>query len=227
MIKVKWLYSELPIPLSELSKLMKDHQYTEGAGSGFLISTSTSTSLIGKYIEKTIQKSIIEDPFGSTSEIESINYYTCRFNWSSDSNYMFISEPPRSLRKFSNRLHSITNLGLVLSEVNVYPDRWLEIIEESADIVKVIKISSYGIRISHNSTAKVSVTGTQDVRTDHSKLIADKRYKVDSISFEAQFESLLVKGELTKSGSCKLKSSNAGFILEKLRHSLERASVNN
>lgn len=227
MIKAKWLYSELPVPLCQLSKLMKEHQYTESSGTGFLLSTSSASKLAGKYIEKIVQKTLVEDPFGGVSEIESISYYTCQFNWSSESNYMYISEPPRSLRKFSNKLHCLTGLGLVLSEVNVAPERWLGLIEDCADSIRILQISSYGIRTSQSSAAKILVAGTKDVREAFSSMVADKRYLVDSIKFEAEFESLVVKGELTKSGVCRLKSPNMSFILDKLRNSLEKSTVHN
>ncbi|MGI2159757.1 hypothetical protein [Shewanella baltica] len=227
MIKAKWLYSELPIPLGELSKLMKEHQYTESSGSGFLLTASTSTKLVGKYIEKVILKNVVEDPFGGISEVESINYYTCHFNWSAESSFMYISEPPRSLRKFSNKLHGLTGLGLVLSELNVAPERWLGLIEEEADNLRILQISSYGIRTSLNSTAKITVSGTADVREAFAELVSDKRYLTDSIKFEAEFEGMTVKGELTKSGVCKLNSPNLNFILEKLRSSLEKSTVHN
>ena len=227
MMKAKWLYSKLPISLGELSQLMKKHQYSENFGSGFLLSTSTPTKLVGKYIEKVILKNVVEDPFGEISEVESISYYTCQFNWSSESSFMYISEPPRSLRKFSNKLHSLTGLGLVLSELNVAPDRWLGLIEEEADKVKILQISAYGIRTSLNSTAKVSVSGTADVREAFAELISNKNYLTDSIKFEAEFEGMTVKGELTKSGICRLVSPNLRFILEKLRVSLEKSTVHN
>lgn len=225
MKKAKWLYFELPISLCELSKLMKENQYTESLGSGFLLSTSTHSKLVGKYIEKVIQKTVVEDPFGGISEVESTNYYTCQFNWSAESNFMYISEPPRSLRKFSNKLHSLTGLGLVLSELNVAPERWLGLIEKEADKVSILQISAYGIRTSQSSTAKIAVTGTDDIRAAFADLVSDKRYLTDSIKFEAVFQGMTVKGELTKAGVCRLKSPNLSFILEKLRDSLEKSTV--
>ncbi|WP_412537190.1 hypothetical protein [Marinobacter sp. MIT932201] len=224
MIKAKWLYSELPISLAQLSNAMKDHQYTESSGFGFLLTNSSPSKLVGKYIEKLVRKTLVEDPFGHTSEIEVISYYVCQFNWSSKSNYMYISEPPRSLRKFSSKLHDLTGLGLVLSEVNVAPDQWIELIESNADYLKILKISSYGIRVSQNSTAKISVAGGSDVRDEFSELVSSRRYLVDSVKFEAGFSNLIVNGELTKTGVCRLKSANAGFILEKLRDALESSS---
>lgn len=225
MIKAKWLYSELPVTLRQLAKLMKGHQYTDSSGSGFLLSTSTETKLIGKYIEKIVQKTIVEDPFGNTSEIESPSYYTCHFNWCSESKYMYVLDPPRSLRKFINKVHSLTGLGLIISELNVSPKLWLELIEREADLVRIFQMSTYGIRVSDDATAKIVVTGKADVKATFLELVSDKRYLVDGVKFDADFDGLLIKGELTKSGACRLKSANGNFILEKLRAALAQSDV--
>lgn len=224
MIKAKWLYSELPLTLIELARLMKEQQYSEEIGLGFLLSVSTASKLSGKYIEKQIQRSVVEDPFGEIMETESVSYYTCQFNWSSNSKYMYITNPPRSLRKFLNKLHDMTGLGLVLSEVNVVPERWVSYLERSSDSLKVTQLSSYGIRVSQGATAKITVNGIKDIRDDFTTIISDKRYLIDSIKFKAEFGSLELLCELTRLGVCRLRSGNVNFVLDKLREALERAS---
>lgn len=221
MIKAKWLYSELPLNLIELSQLMKEQQYSEETGLGFLLSVSNSSKLSGKYVEKIVQKTVVEDPFGEVSEVESISYYTCQFNWCAKSNYMYITNPPRSLRKFLNKLHSMTGLGFVLSEVCVAPERWVNSLEISSNYLNITQLSSYGIRLSQFTTAKVSVTGSKDIRADFASIVSNKRYSVDSVKFKAEFDNLEVIGELTKLGACKLKSANVNLVLDKLREALE------
>lgn len=225
MIKAKWLYSELPISINQLARLMKGHQYNESTGSGFLLSTSYSNRLIGKYIEKVVQISVIEDPFGVTSEVESISYYTCNFDWILDSNYLLIMEPPRSLRKFVNKLHDLTGLGLVISELNVCPKDWLLAIEKQADTTQVLQISAFGIKSSQTSTAKISVKGSSDVREAFSSIISNRRYLIDSIMFESNFGSLTVKGELTKVGGGRIKTTNSAFALDIFRDALEATRI--
>ncbi|MEZ8532530.1 hypothetical protein AB9R81_07965 [Vibrio cyclitrophicus] len=225
MIKAKWLYSELPLTLIELSRLMKEQQYSEETGLGFLLSVSTPSKLSGKYVEKLVQRSVVEDPFGEVTEIESVSYYTCQFSWSSSSKYMYVTNPPRSLRKFLNKLHDMTGLGLVLSEVNVAPELWVGYLEHSADSLKVTQLSSYGIRISQGATAKVTVNGIKDIRDDFTTIISDKRYLVDSVKFKAEFDNLELLCELTRLGVCRLKSANVNFMLDKLREALDGALI--
>ncbi len=227
MIKAKWLYSELPLTLIELSKLMKEQQYSEEAGFGFLLSISTSSKLSGKYIEKLVQRTVVENPFGELSEIESVTYYICQFNWCNGSNFMYITNPPRSLRKFLNKLHGMTGLGFVLSEVNITPESWINCLESAADSFSVTQLSSYGIRVSQGSTAKVIVTGVDDIRGGFLSIVSEKKYLVDSVKFKAEFDGLEVLGELTKLGICRLKSPNINIVLDKLREALEKSFSHN
>ncbi|MBY8157085.1 hypothetical protein KW508_03540 [Vibrio fluvialis] len=226
MIKAKWLYSKLPVSLKQLGKLMKENQYSDISGCGFLLSTSTDSKLVGKYIEKTVLKSVVEDPFGNILETETISYYTCHFNWNAESNYMFVLDPPRSLRKFINKIHSLTGLGVTISEVNVSPKVWLDLIEKEADLVRIFQISTCGINASSDASANVVVTGKNDVTKAFFDLIGDRRYIVDSVKFEAFFDTLPVKGELTKSGTSRIKTINGTFVLEKLRESLAMSIAN-
>lgn len=221
MLKAKWVYTELPISLKELSHLLAERKYSDISGSGFLLSTSTESKLTGKYIERVIQKTIVTDPFGDTIEAESVGYYICQFNWVADSDFMLVIEPPRSLRKFINSLHDLTGLGLVISEANINLAEWVSQIEQKADEFSMKRISTSGIKSSEYSTAKLSIAGTKDVRHALSEMLANKRYLIDSIRFEAEFDGLGVKSELTKSGACKLISANTSTILTTLRESLQ------
>lgn len=221
MLKIKWLYSELPTSLSQLASRMKENQYSEERKKGFILATATSSKLVGKYIEKTVKVTIVEDPFGVTSEVENVEYYVCQFNWILDSNYMYISNPPRTLRKFTNILHELTGIGLVLSEIDQDPIVWLENIERDADSFSILQVSAFGIRTSPSSTAKIIVTGSSEVRETFSELVNSKRYVIDCVRFEASFGELVVKGELTKNGVCRIKALNTKFFLSILRESID------
>ena len=119
----------------------------------------------------------------------------------------------------------MAGLGLVLSEVNVAPERWVSYLEHSANSLKVTQLSSYGIRVSQGATAKVTVNGIKDIRDDFTTIISDKRYLVDSVKFKAEFDSLELLCELTRQGVCRLKSANVNFVLDKLREALEGALI--
>lgn len=226
MVKAKWLYFEIPTSLKELSKLMLANQYSEESGFGFLLSNSTENSLSGRYIERVIQSSVIESPFGELSQIETVSYYICRFNWTSGSKLLCLIDPPRSLRKFTNCLHDMLGLGLVIAEPSVSPDQWLNEIEKHASSVIVNHISSFGIHTPSDSLARIAVTGHRDVRNDFYELIGSMQHKVDCIKFVINYKNgVNAHGELTKTGACKIKCIDTTFILDEFRKTLELSHV--
>lgn len=222
MISTRWLYSELPISLRELSSLMLANQYSEKSGRGFLLSSSNSESLTGKYIEKTIENIYIEDPLGNKIQSQSTVYYICKFEWNSKSKLLSITDPPRSLRKFINEIRSMVGLGVVVADINFDIEKWISEIESRNCILTIDNISCYGVRTKFDCLAKINVKGTTDVRRDLEALLDGKTYKLDSLKFRIEFENgVSANGELTKTGSCKFSTSSTTFFTKQLRDSLE------
>lgn len=220
MLRSKFVHSELPVTLKNLASLLVSKQFSDETGAGFLLSSSTESKLIGQYVEKYNQVSIVVDPFGNETEVESIGYYTCKFGLEATSDYMMIIEPPRSLKKFTNALHELTGLGLVISEGNIDLSDWIKNIEELADSFTVKKVATSGIKSSDYSSAKLSITGSRDVRETLLAMLENKRHLVEYVTFEANFEGLQAKCELSRTGSCKLITQNSDQILLMLKKSL-------
>jgi hypothetical protein len=222
MVKAKWLFSELPLSLDLVTTLLLSEQYTDDKGEGFLLSSSGKQFLSGRYIEKIIGKSIITDPFGNQSEQETVTYYTCKFSWQNGSKLLCIIEPPRSLRKFLAKLHSLLGLGVVIADITIDPLKWLQQIENQLGITTITHISSFGIHTPVGGLAKISVSGKKDIRADFEELISTRRHKIENVKFELKYSNdIQALVELTKTGSCKLKSYNHNEILEKFRLCLE------
>lgn len=228
MIKAKWLYSELPLSLELVTTILLSEQYSDNKGEGFLLSSSGKQYLSGRYIEKVIGKSIIIDPFGNQSEQETVAYYTCKFSWQNGSKLLCITEPPRSLRKFIAKLHSLLGLGLVIADITIDPLKWLQQIESQLGITTITHVSSFGIHTPVGGLAKIIVSGKKDIRADFEELISNRRHKIDNIKFALKYSNdIQASVELTRTGSCKLNSYNHNEILEKFRLCLEEIVEDN
>lgn len=228
MVKAKWLYSELPLSLDQITTLLLAEQYSDDKGEGFLLSSSGKQFLSGRYIEKTIGRSIVIDPFGNQSEQETVAYYTCKFSWQNGSKLLCITEPPRSLRKFLAKLHSLLGLGVVIADITIDPLEWLQKIESQLGITTITHISSFGIHTPVGGLAKISVSGKKDIRTDFDELISNRRHKVENVKFNLIYNNdIKASVELTRAGNCKLKSYNHNEILDKFRLCLEGIVADN
>ncbi len=222
MKKVKWLYYELPIPILKLSELLIANQYSEYLGEGFLLSKSTGKTIAGRYIEKNISKTIIQDPFGNEVENPVTTYYVCNFSLDINSNLLCIYDPPRTLRRFISKLHSMVGLGLVLSDITVDPLALILDLEKEVGKTKITHISSYGIRVEKAGLAKISVSGKKDIRSEFESITRSIKFKTESVRFQFQYNNHSVTGSFSKTGLFQLNSPSVSELISKFQKSIEK-----
>ncbi len=222
MKKVKWLYYELPIPIVQLSELLLSNQYSEDAGTGFLLSKSNSKTIAGRYIEKDISTAIVQDPFGNETESAITTYYICSFSLNKDSNLLCIYDPPRTLRKFISKLHSMMGLGFVLSDITVDPLSWIIDMEKEVSNLNITHISSYGIRVEKAGLAKISVSGKKDIRNEFKSITESIKFKTDLVKFSFEYNNHTVTGSLSKTGLSQINSPSASELISKFQSAIEK-----
>ena len=221
MRTIRWLNVSFPTTLSSITKGLLANQYTDSKGRGFLLSSSGGRKISGKYIEKTVDKVIVIDPFGKETESLSIIYYISKFTIENASNILELDSPPRSLRKYISELHQIIGLGLELSDIQVDPLVWLENIEKLLSPVTVKSISASGIMVPKDGLGKISVSGKKDIRDEFNKLIGDKKRNIDSIKFFGIINNCHISAELLKTGTVKLNGHLYDGFVDEIRTCLE------
>lgn len=219
MLTVRWLKIIIPITLRVLSEKMLSNQYTDDSGKGFLLSSTISNRVSGKYIEKIINKSTVIDPFGNETESVTTDYYVLNFTFD-DSNYLEIKNPPRSMKKFISNLRDLVGLGLEVSEVSIDPLEWVNNIENSMFPVVVKHISASGIVVPKNALAKISISGEKDIRDEFDSMIGSKHRKIDSIKFISSYDDRQVTAELTNTGAIKFSGHTHDSFLYDVRKCL-------
>lgn len=225
MRTIRWLNVSFPNTLSSITKGLLANQYTDSKGRGFLLSSSGSRKISGKYIEKTVDKMVVIDPFGKETESSSITYYISKFTIENASNILELDSPPRSLRKYISELHQIIGLGLELSDIQVDPLVWLENIEKLLSPVIVKSISASGIMVPKDGLGKVSVSGKKDIRNEFNKLIGNKKRNIDSIKFFGIINDCHISAELIKTGTVRVNGQLYDGFIREIRTCLEMSIV--
>lgn len=223
MKKIRWLKAEWPLPISEISSTLLAHQYNDANGHGFLLSAADKFKIAGSYIEKTTNISIVTDPFGNQLESTDVKYYTARFYIDSSSNVLELIAPPRSIRKLLVTFHGVLGIGLELSEIEIDPLIWLNLIEEVYGKLLVQNISSSGITVPPNGLARVSVAGKKDIRQEFSLLTGNKFCTIDNIKASGTIENCHVSFELSKNGATKISGQLFDGLQKTLKKCLEKA----
>jgi len=222
MKTVRWLRVKWPLPLADLSKKLLSVQYDEEVGRGFILTTSGTKKISGKFVEKVTERTIIVDPFGNETETYNTTYYISKFSYEGSSELLELESPPRSIRKLASELHSIVGLGMELSDIKVDPLRWLKEIETTHNPVLVHHISSSGITVPKHGLAKISVAGKKDIRKEFSTLVKDKPRVIDVVKFSGDLNECHISGELTKSASIKYRGHIYDGFINDIKKCLER-----
>ncbi len=225
MRTIRWLNATFPSTFSNITKGLLANQYTDLKGRGFLLSSSGGRKISGKYIEKTVDKIVVIDPFGEETESSSITYYISKFTIENSSNILELDSPPRSLRKYTSELHRIIGLGLELSDIQVDPLIWLENIEKLLSPVTVKSISASGIMVPKDGLGKVSVSGVKDIRSAFNKLIGDKKRNIDSVKFFGVINDCHISAELIKTGTVRISGQLYDGFIGEIRTCLEMSIV--
>ena len=223
MKTIRWLHTKWPSSFSNISKKLLSNQYSHRTGKGFLLTSSGSRNISGKYIEKSTVKSVILDPFGNETESINTTYYVSNFAFESSSSLLALTTPPRSLRKFLSELHSLFGLGLELSDVSVDPMIWLNNIESLLSPVTVKHISASGIMVPKDGLAKISVSGKKDIRKEFRKLVGEKKHNIDSIKFNGSINECHLSGEISKTGTARISGNIYSGFIEEVRDCLENS----
>lgn len=223
MKTIRWLKVKWPLQLIEISNLLLANQYDEATGRGFLLSSSGTKKISGKYVEKIIEPTLVVDPFGNESESQVVTYYISKFSFDSSSSLMELESPPRSIRKLVAELHSIVGLGMEMSDVKVDPLIWLQELESLYSPVLVRNISSSGITAPKNGLAKISVSGKKDIRSEFGRLVGERPCVIDLVKFSGVFNQCNISAEASRTGTIKYTGQIYDGFREDVKKCLERS----
>lgn len=186
MNKYKWLIVDLPMNLSDLSKLMSKHKFSHGSKQGFILSKASESELTGKFLEEKILIKEVFNPFGESNEISTTDYIVTNFsfNFISSKNIFLLElkNQPRTLRPFINFLNKIIGLGLTLNEFKFNPIQIADEIENIFGKITISKINISELNIKNKATANIQINSETDVREVlNSTIFKDKKFNIKSI----------------------------------------------
>lgn len=186
MNKYKWLIVNLPMDLSDLSKLMSNHKFNYESKQGFIISKASKSELTGKFLEKKVLVKEVFNPFGESNEVSTTDYIVTNFSFNCiSSRNIFLLElknQPRTLRPFINFLNKIVGLGFTLNEFKFNPIQLTDEIEHIFGKITVSKVNISELNISNKATANIQINSETDVREVlNSALFKDKKFTIKSI----------------------------------------------
>lgn len=175
MKKVKWLKLNIRLEFETAVRRLSLDSFTEDKGKGFIFDKIRHDFANGRFVERIVYHDKIPSFDGSETTVERIEYRTTNFSVALDSlPVMQITNPPRTLKPFSQALVKNLGLGVSLEEIDINPIDWLNEISSSVNI-NLTQLDISRVRVSDYATAKMQIIGSSDLRKYYKEELEGKK----------------------------------------------------
>lgn len=215
MKKVKWLKLNIRLDFEKAVRLLSLDSFTEEKGKGFIFDKIRHDFAHGRFIERIVYNDKLSNFDGSETAIERIEYRTTTFSVALDSHLvMQITNPPRTLKPFSQSLVKNLGLGVSLEEIDINPIEWLNEISLNVN-VNLTQLDISRVRVADYATAKMQIIGSSDLRKYYKDELVGKKISIDKLVCSVN--------SLDYSG--KLKMTNSGLAYIDVRNESEFTKI--
>lgn len=182
MKRVRWLIADWPISIRAIASRMKSDLFSPEDDDGFIIDRVRDSFLEARYIEKQSFTDVVIDPFGNELEYERLLYKKLEFALFSGFPNIELTDAPRSVNAFTNKLLGLNDFSVAIESLNVDLIKWVEEVQVNfRNPVVITMMQINGMSVEQGVTAKVMLKGNVDVRKAISKFAGNKKYVLDKI----------------------------------------------
>ncbi|MGN2409674.1 hypothetical protein ACTACD_28385 [Pseudomonas syringae] len=170
MLKIKFLRINLPEGLEKTYQYLVDSPFARDGQSGFEVISFAKNQIEAKFIEQTITKEQITDPFGDIQEIIAIRYMTTELKISDFNGTYILSlrNPSRSVNTLIKRLSILTGTSFYatlittdIEEFGMYASRYY-----SSHPIISTKVFASNITLDDHSTANIELLSSSNAILD-------------------------------------------------------------
>jgi hypothetical protein len=164
---------------------LKMRTFVEESNDGFVIDRVRDTLIEGRFFEKILLEETIRDPFGNEHNYERLTYREVEFAFSSTYPQVEIRQFPRGLQAFFTRTAEVTEFATTFLPITVDTFAWAEGIHEVYPKEFRIDLAHLAdVAIDDQVTAKMIVSGAQDIRSAVTRFINCRDHKVERIQLK-------------------------------------------
>ena len=221
--RIRW-YSIRPFVTHDVGRIstacLRD-EFVDGRNWGLQIENSSRRHILGRFIERHQITDKVLDPFGNTLEFPRVEFSSLSFRITSDSiNLELYDAPMSSIGAFLNQLGAYLDFEVSISSIEIDVMRCLKKIESKAENVIVKSIFLTDLTLSSASQAQVTISGTEDVRSQVAKITGNRKYRVHKATFEARVLERGFKCEICSEGRANVVRGKDDSVLKLLRDSV-------
>jgi hypothetical protein len=211
--RITWMTAKMPAGLlGRAVKKLQDDKYDEDKGAGFRMQRIRRDGAVGSFFEKVETPGTIVDPFGKEVLTNRVEYRRTEFAISDYFPELELTNAPRGLRAFFARVSDHFEYQTAFVSLTTDPLLWIDAIVEPKGRALVTALKVGSIPLSTTASAEVVIEGTQDVRREVKKLLADRKYVVKALDAHVTVGSLEFTCTLGSDGKARLEESSEGGV---------------
>jgi hypothetical protein len=172
---LRW-YSVAPIAnlLPAMALAVGKERFRADASEGFVPVTTTKTRIEAAFVERVAVEEKIEDPFGTITVYERVDYRRTEFILGSTYPELQLCNAPRSSRGFIARLGEASGHTVSIQAVPLDVMAIVSHLEREIGRVSVTSLVVGGFPLSSRASADIVVSGAEDIREEARKFTAHR-----------------------------------------------------
>ena len=186
-----------------MERLLRE-KFEDSRGIGVLVGEVRSGHITGQFIERTVLKERVVDPFGKETFFEIPRYLSTAFRLSSTYPQLQIADPPRSLGTFTTFLGDCLENKVTIEPIPIKLDRLRGAMGRSAKRVVVLSTVASNISLSNTVAAEATISGEEDVSAFVREFLGRRRYNFATARFQFEVEHEVFCSEVSGSGRVRL-----------------------
>ncbi|MDU7390268.1 hypothetical protein [Atlantibacter hermannii] len=203
--RVKWIRVKSELNLIELHQYFSSKAFNEKDSFGFYGAELNESNLKASYVEKEFTHLEFTDPFGDIHEQTLISYNDFSFEFSPLEKGVYllsVYNPPKSIKKFLDRVSTEFDYNLTFSLVNFDIARLISVVisDERVALFKASRVKVSGLRFSNESTGCIELVSKGNALDDLAENVKKENYVIDKVKSTLLFKNERLTFEVSKSG---------------------------
>lgn len=203
--RVKLIRIKTRKALNDFHELFRLKIFSMKSEYGFLDVNFRPDEIKSKYVEMEKIHQDYVDPLGERYEQIIVNYNIFEFSITIIDKGMFllsICNPPKSIKKFLDRLSSSFEYEVTFSMVELHLNEIVHklLSNENIQLLKINKLKASGLKLNDSSTACIDITSQGNAIAEVEDYAKGSKYIIDKVKGQMFYNDQRISFEMSKSG---------------------------
>lgn len=219
MTRYRWLKAEWPMATRTLAKRMRQLEFSEGRGNGFILDRVRDDSLEARFVERYEYTETVSDPYGKELTFDRLEFRQTAFRASPGWPGLELLDAPRSTQSLVSSLLEVCKFELSISPIDVNVMEWADAVQQALRVDALIdSLQIAALVVADGVRGKVLLKGDKDVRAAYRELVQGRRHLLEKLQLRIIFQGSRSTVTLSSIAGAKVDGSDTpSEVVEHLR----------